>query len=413
MKISPLAPKNFVDLPPIAGVKIQTIEAGIKYSGRDDVLLMAFDAPASVAGVFTKSKCASAPVEFCQKNLPKGIARTLVVNSGNANAFTGVKGSDASCDTAQMAANVIGCEVDEVYLASTGVIGEPLDASKFASVMDELVRGGIEDNWLNAAKAIMTTDTYPKVATITTSIHGDPVTINGIAKGSGMIMPDMATMLSFIVTDANIPPDILQILLQRYVDTSFNAITVDSDTSTSDTVLLFATGATSATSAAGVCIKDADDLALEDFSKALQSLMHDLSMQIVRDGEGASKHVEINVIGAITNQSAKVVALSIANSPLVKTAIAGEDANWGRVVMAIGKAGEEADRDKLAIWFGGVRVAVAGERDPNYCEEDASRQMKGDEIYLKVDLGVGRGQAKVWTCDLTKDYVAINGDYRS
>lgn len=407
MKVSPLAPKSFVDLPPIAGVKMQTIEAGIKYSGRDDVLLMVFDTPASVAGVFTKSKCASAPVDFCQANLPKGVAKALVVNSGNANAFTGVKGTNAARDTAQMAANVIGCEVDEIYLASTGVIGEPLDAGKFSVVMDELAAGVIEDNWFNAAKAIMTTDTYPKVATVTTIINGETVTINGMAKGSGMIMPDMATMLSFIVTDANIPSDILQGLLSKHVDSSFNAITVDSDTSTSDTVLLFATGAK------GAGIKDVNEAALVKFSKALKSLMHALSMQIVRDGEGATKHVEINVTGAASDQSAKVVALSIANSPLVKTAIAGEDANWGRVVMAVGKAGEEADRDKLAIWFGGVRVAVAGERDADYSEEEVSLQMKRDEIYLKVDLGVGTGQAKVWTCDLTKEYVAINGDYRS
>ncbi|MEW7009224.1 MULTISPECIES: bifunctional glutamate N-acetyltransferase/amino-acid acetyltransferase ArgJ [unclassified Lentilitoribacter] len=407
MKVSPLAPKKFAELPPIAGVKMQTIEAGIKYSGRDDVLLMTFDTPASVAGVFTKSKCASAPVDFCQRNLSKGVAKALVVNSGNANAFTGVKGADATRDTAQMAANAIGCTEDEIYLASTGVIGEPLDAGKFAGVMDELVAGGIEDNWLSAAKAIMTTDTYPKVATITTSINGEPVTINGIAKGSGMIMPDMATMLSFIVTDANIPSDVLQSLLSIHVDTSFNAITVDSDTSTSDTVLLFATGAK------GDKVERVDDTALESFSQALRALMHDLSMQIVRDGEGATKHVEIHVTGASSDQSAKVVGLSIANSPLVKTAIAGEDANWGRVVMAVGKAGEEADRDRIAIWFGDVRVAVAGERDPDYSEDEASLQMKGDEIYLKVDLGIGSGQAKVWTCDLTKEYVAINGDYRS
>lgn len=407
MKVSPLAPKRFVEMPPLLGVKMQTIEAGIKYSGRDDVLLMVFDKPASVAGVFTKSKCASAPVDFCQNNLPKAIAKALVVNSGNANAFTGVKGSDATRETAIVAANAVGCEVDEVYLASTGVIGEPLDAGKFTSVMDELASTAIEDNWFNAAKAIMTTDTYPKVATISTHINGEPVTINGIAKGSGMIMPDMATMLSFIVTDANISSHVLQSLLSSHVQTSFNAITVDSDTSTSDTVLLFATGAN------GVEIDDAKDVALEPFSVALQSLMHDLSMQIVRDGEGATKHVEVQVVGAISDQSAKIIALSIANSPLVKTAIAGEDANWGRVVMAIGKAGEEADRDKIAIWFGGVRVAVGGERDPDYEEEEASLQMKGDEIYLKVDLGVGSGQAKVWTCDLTKEYVAINGDYRS
>lgn len=405
MKVSPLAPKEFAKLQALEGVKMQTIEAGIKYSGRDDVLLMMFDEGTSVAGVFTKSKCASAPVDHCKQILSKGVAKALVVNSGNANAFTGIKGASATRDTASMAAKAVGCDADEVYLASTGVIGEPLDASKFDGVMQELAQACEGDNWFKAARAIMTTDTYPKLAF--SSVDDSNILINGIAKGSGMIMPDMATMLSFIVTDANISADVLQALLSQHTETSFNSISVDSDTSTSDTVLLFATGKK------GEPITSLDDNRIASFSRALNVVMHDLSMQIVRDGEGASKHVQIDVTGAVSDTSAKKIALSIANSPLVKTAIAGEDANWGRVVMAIGKAGEEADRDKIAIWFGDVRVAVAGERDPDYSEEEASLAMKGDEIFLKVDLSLGNGEARVWTCDLTKEYVAINGDYRS
>ncbi|MBO6919399.1 MAG: bifunctional glutamate N-acetyltransferase/amino-acid acetyltransferase ArgJ [Rhizobiaceae bacterium] len=405
MKVSPLAPKEFATLQALEGVKMQTVEAGIKYSGRDDVLLMMFDEGTSVAGVFTKSKCASAPVDHCKQILSKGVAKALVVNSGNANAFTGVKGASATRDTALMAAKAVGCDTDEVYLASTGVIGEPLDASKFDGVMQGLAQACEGDNWFKAASAIMTTDTYPKLASKT--VENSDIFINGIAKGSGMIMPDMATMLSFIVTDANISKDVLQALLSQHTETSFNAISVDSDTSTSDTVLLFATGKK------GAPITSMDDDRVASFSNALNDVVHDLSMQIVRDGEGASKHVQIDVTGAVSDASAKKIALSVANSPLVKTAIAGEDANWGRVVMAVGKAGEEADRDKIAIWFGDIRVAVSGERDPDYSEEDASRAMKGDEIFLKIDLCLGVGKSRVWTCDLTKEYVAINGDYRS
>ena len=405
MKVSPLAPKEFATLQALDGVKMQTVEAGIKYSGRDDVLLMVFDEGTTVAGVFTKSKCASAPVDHCKQILSKGVAKALVVNSGNANAFTGVKGASATRDTAQMAAKAVGCDADEVYLASTGVIGEPLDASKFDGVMQDLAQACEGDNWFKAASAIMTTDTYPKLASRSVEDSGN--LINGIAKGSGMIMPDMATMLSFIVTDANISADVLQSLLSQHTETSFNSISVDSDTSTSDTVLVFATGKK------GAPITSMDDDRVASFSHALNDVMHDLSMQIVRDGEGASKHVQIDVTGAVSDASAKKIALSIANSPLVKTAIAGEDANWGRVVMAVGKAGEEVDRDKIAIWFGDVRVAISGERDPNYSEEDASLAMKGDEIFLKVDLGLGEGKSRIWTCDLTKEYVAINGDYRS
>lgn len=407
MEISPLAPKSYVSLPPISGVQMKTAEAGIKYSGRDDVLLMVFEDAANVAGVFTKSKCASAPVDYCKAILGKGKARALVVNSGNANAFTGQKGADAVQKTADITAKTVGCARDEIYLASTGVIGEPLPADKFGLVMEDLANQARDDLWFDAAKAIMTTDTYPKLATAQVNLGGVEVTINGIAKGSGMIMPDMATMLSFIVTDANISALVLQQLLSAHVGASFNAITVDSDTSTSDTVLLFASGKT------GPAIDNIDDPALQDFSKALFDVMHDLALQIVRDGEGASKQVEVLVTGASDNQAARNIARVIANSPLVKTAIAGEDANWGRVVMAVGKAGEAADRDKLSIWFGDVRVALNGERDPDYCEDEASRVMQQDEICLKVDLGLGAGQATIYTCDLTKKYVAINGDYRS
>lgn len=409
--ISPLAPKSYAELPPIAGVRIDTAAAGIKYKNRTDVMLMVFDKPAAVAGVFTTSKCPSAPVDLCRAHLAGGKARALVVNSGNANAFTGQKGRAATELTAKSAAAAVGCSQEQVFLASTGVIGEPLDATKFASVLEQMTTSASGDRWLDAARAIMTTDTYPKVATRTAKIDGVTVTLNGMAKGAGMIAPDMATMLSFIVTDADIEPAALQSMLSRHVGTTFNAVTVDSDTSTSDTLLVFATGA-AAQQGAGT-ISSAPDSRARGFSKALAELMEDLAIQIVRDGEGARKQVEITVTGAASAKAAGRIARSIANSPLVKTAIAGEDANWGRIVMAVGKAGEKADRDKLAIWFGDVRVAVDGERDPDYSEAAASDVMKKDEIAIRVDLGIGRGKARVFTCDLTKAYVEINGDYRS
>lgn len=408
---SPLAPKSYAELPPVAGVRIETAAAGIKYKDRTDVMLMVFDQPAAVAGVFTTSKCPSAPVDFCRANLPGGRARALVVNSGNANAFTGQKGRAATELTAKSAAAAVGCSQGEVFLASTGVIGEPLDAGKFATVLDQMAASASGDRWLDAARAIMTTDTYPKVATRTTQIDGVTVTLNGMAKGAGMIAPDMATMLSFIVTDAAIDPSALQAMLSRHVGSTFNAVTVDSDTSTSDTLLVFATGA-AGDHGAGTILSASDPRA-RSFSKALAELMEDLAIQIVRDGEGARKQVEITVTGAVSAKAAGRIARSIANSPLVKTAVAGEDANWGRVVMAVGKAGEKAERDKLAIWFGDVRVAVDGERDPDYSEAAASEVMKQDEIAIRVDLGIGRGKARVFTCDLTKAYVEINGDYRS
>ncbi|NLS17105.1 bifunctional glutamate N-acetyltransferase/amino-acid acetyltransferase ArgJ [Rhizobium sp. P40RR-XXII] len=409
--VSPLAPKAFTAMPALRGVRMTTASAGIKYKNRTDVLLMVFDKPAAVAGVFTRSKCPSAPVDFCRQNLAHGSARAVVVNSGNANAFTGLKGRQATELTAKSAAAAVGCGENEVYLASTGVIGEPLDATKFAGVLDTMAKDAVSDFWFEAAKAIMTTDTYPKVATRTAEIGGVKVTINGIAKGAGMIAPDMATMLSFVATDADISSAALQTLLSDGVGPSFNSMTVDSDTSTSDTLMLFATGAAAADGQPH--IDRADDPKLSAFRAALNELLKDLAIQVVRDGEGATKMLEITVTGAENDAAAKRIALSIANSPLVKTAAAGEDANWGRVVMAVGKAGEMADRDKLAIWFGDVRVAVNGERDASYSEEAASNVMKQQDIPVKVDLGLGNGRATVWTCDLTKEYVAINGDYRS
>lgn len=409
--VSPLAPKSYPEMPAIRGVRMATAAAGIKYKNRTDVLLIVFDQPASVAGVFTKSRCPSAPVDYCRANLSGGVARAVVVNSGNANAFTGKKGKAATELTGQSAAAAVGCNESEVFLASTGVIGEPLDASKFAGVLSQMNADANGDFWLEAAKAIMTTDTYPKVATRTAEIGGVTVTINGIAKGAGMIAPDMATMLSYVVTDADIASAALQSLLSAGVEPTFNSVTVDSDTSTSDTLMLFATGA--AASDGQARIESANDPKLDAFRTALHDLLKDLALQVVRDGEGARKMVEVSVVGAESDTAAKKIALSIANSPLVKTAVAGEDANWGRVVMAVGKSGELADRDRLAIWFGHVRVAVDGERDPSYSEAEASAVMKQQDISVKVDIGLGNGKATVWTCDLTKEYVEINGDYRS
>ncbi len=411
MKVSPLAPKNPVSLPPLNGVGIATAQAGIKYAGRTDLLLMVFDQPASVAGVFTKSKCASAPVDWCRDALAASAApkaSAVVVNAGNANAFTGVKGRQATELTATAAAQACGCSAGDVYLASTGVIGEPLDAAAFSGRLAAMQQNAQPDQWQKAAEAIMTTDTYAKLAGASFQLDGQKCSINGIAKGSGMIAPDMATMLSFVVTDAPVETGLLQTVLSDLVEGSFNAITVDSDTSTSDTVLLFATGSVQA-----AALESTDDPRLAQFVEALRLVLQDLALQIVRDGEGATKQVEITVSGAESDASAKRIALSIANSPLVKTAVAGEDANWGRVVMAVGKAGEPADRDRLAISFGGIQVAVAGERDPSYDEEATSAVMQADEISIGVDIGLGTGQATVWTCDLTKEYVAINGDYRS
>jgi glutamate N-acetyltransferase/amino-acid N-acetyltransferase len=409
--VSPLAPKEFIDPPAIEGVRLATGSAGIKYKGRTDVLLAAFDKGTTVAGVFTRSKCPSAPVEWCREQVKRGGASGLVVNSGNANAFTGKNGRAQVRFTTKLAGKALGCKPTEVFVASTGVIGEPLDAKKFDGVLEEIVARAKPGQFLEAARAIMTTDTFPKTATASAKLGKAKVTVSGIAKGAGMIAPDMATMLSFVFTDAPIEAKALQKLLSEGVEDTFNAVTIDGDTSTSDTLLLFATGAAAKRGAPK--IKKAKDPALKDFRKALMKVLADLSEQVARDGEGARKLVEITVEGAKNKTSARRIAMSIANSPLVKTAIAGEDANWGRVVMAVGKAGEPADRDRLSIWFNGIRVAHKGARDPSYDEAMVSEAMKKPEIALKVALGLGKGMDRVLTCDLTKEYVAINGDYRS
>ncbi len=409
--ISPLAPKEFIDPPAIEGVRLATGSAGIKYKGRTDVLLAAFDKGTAVAGVFTRSKCPSAPVEWCRQQVKRGTALGLVVNSGNANAFTGKNGKDQVRFTTALAAKAIGCKPGEVFIASTGVIGEPLDAKKFDGVLDEIFARAEPGRFLDAARAIMTTDTFPKTATASAKLGKATVSICGIAKGAGMIAPDMATMLSFVFTDAPIASKALQKLLREGVEDTFNAVTIDGDTSTSDTLLLFATG--KAAKRGAPKISKANDPKLKEFRKALMRVLANLSEQVARDGEGARKLVEITVEGAKTKSSARKIAMSIANSPLVKTAIAGEDANWGRVVMAVGKAGEPADRDRLSIWFNDIRVAHKGERDPSYDERAVSEAMKRPEISLKVALGLGKGRDRVLTCDLTKEYVAINGDYRS
>jgi len=375
------------------------------------VLLALFDKGTTVAGVFTRSKCPSAPVEWCRAKLGGGRARALVVNSGNANAFTGKTGRTATKLTADMAAQACACRPGEVFLASTGVIGEPLDAHRFEQVMDTLVAEARPNAWAEAASAIMTTDTFAKGATATARLGDATVTLNGIAKGAGMIAPDMATLLSFVFTDAPIAAPVLQTLIARGATDSFNAVTVDGDTSTSDTLLAFASGGAAAHGAP--VITSTTDRRLGAFRTALDAVLRGLAEQIARDGEGARKLIEIIVEGATSKRSARRIALSIANSPLVKTAIGGEDANWGRVVMAVGKAGEPADRDRLSIWFGDIRVAHQGARDPAYQEDTVSAYMKRPEITVKVGLGLGSGRDRVLTCDLTKDYIAINGDYRS
>ena len=375
------------------------------------MLLALFEPGTAAAGVLTRSKCPSAPVDWCRAHLKRGAAGALLVNSGNANAFTGKSGREATRLTAHLVANAVACQPSAVMLASTGVIGEPLDATKFAVVMDGLVASAAPGDWHEAAKAMMTTDTFPKGAASVLRLGAIPVTVCGIAKGAGMIAPDLATMLCFVFTDAPISASILQRLLKDGVADTFNALTIDGDTSTSDTVLAFATGAAARRGAAKIA--SGSDPRLPALRKGLNAVLANLAEQVARDGEGARKLIEIVVEGAVSKRSARKIALSIANSPLVKTAIAGEDANWGRVVMAVGKAGEPASRDRLSIWFNGIRVAHKGERDSRYDEAEVSAAMQRSEISIKVGLGLGRGRDRVLTCDLTKDYVAINGDYRS
>jgi glutamate N-acetyltransferase/amino-acid N-acetyltransferase len=407
--VSPLAPRAFPKLPPLAGVRLATAAAGVRYKDRTDVLLALLAPGTQVAGVFTTSKTSSAPVLWCRDQLKGAEARVLVVNSGNANAFTGKSGQEGVRAIAEEAAVVARCRPQEVFMASTGVIGEPLPADKITKVLASLVSQGAAGNWRAAADAIMTTDTYPKAATATALIDGVKVTINGIAKGSGMIAPDMATMLSFVFTDANLPASVLQECLGAGVGPSFNSITVDSDTSTSDTLMLFATGKGGKHPA----IAKASDKKLTDFRRSLDAVLLDLALQVVKDGEGAQKLIRIDVTGAQSDAAAKRIGLSIANSPLVKTAVAGNDANWGRIVMAVGKAGEAADRDRLKISFGGHMVAEKGMRATKYNEAMATKAVSGREVQIAVDIGLGEGKARVWTCDLTHGYIDINGSYRS
>jgi glutamate N-acetyltransferase/amino-acid N-acetyltransferase len=403
---SPLA-QPLPELPPLPGVRLGAAVAGIRYTtGRTDLVMAELAAGTTVAGVFTTNKCPGAPIDWCREALKGGKARAVVVNAGNANVFTGKAGTEATKASAAAAAKLVGCKPQQVFLASTGVIGEVLPHAKLTAALPKLHESLSETGWEAAARGIMTTDTFPKGSTRTANVGGVQVRINGIAKGSGMIAPDMATMLCFIFTDAKIPADLLQSMLSKGVGTSFNCTTVDSDTSTSDTVMLFATGATKHPKAETAA-------QLKDFQRALNEVLLDLALLVTRDGEGAQKLIRIDVTGAVNAKSAKRIGMAVANSPLVKTAIAGEDANWGRIVMAVGKAGEPADRDKLSIGVGGTWMAKDGGVVPGYDETPVVAHMKGREVDIAIDMGLGKGKATVWTCDLTHGYIDINGSYRS
>ncbi|MFZ8873111.1 MAG: bifunctional glutamate N-acetyltransferase/amino-acid acetyltransferase ArgJ [Paracoccaceae bacterium] len=405
LHISPLAPEGFPDIGVIDGVRFSSAAAGVKYKGRTDVMLAQLSAGSTIAGVFTSSATRSAPVLDCQEKLglisDEGAA--IIVNSGNSNAFTGKIGTDAMKAVVNGVADKLSLSPERVFSASTGVIGEPLPADRIINKLDDLVRDLSENGIEDAARAIMTTDTYAKGAVAEVQIGAKTVKIAGIAKGSGMIAPDMATMLVYLFTDAQVPQEDLQTLLSEVNKYTFNAITVDSDTSTSDTVLLAATGASKV-----AVTKDKTE-----FKAGLHSVMRDLAHQVVRDGEGASKFVEIEVIGAQNERDAKTHAFAIANSPLVKTALAGSDPNWGRIVMAIGKSGALADRDRIKIWFGDILVATDGFVAPSYTENDGATYMQKAELRIRVDIGLGSGCFTAWTCDLTHQYVSINADYRS
>jgi glutamate N-acetyltransferase/amino-acid N-acetyltransferase len=405
--VSPLA-LPLPEMPALAGAECASVAAGIRYTSREDMTVFRFAPGTTVAGVFTRNKCPGAPVDWCRAALKAGRARALVVNAGNSNVFTGKAGRETCERTAAEAAKLVGCKPREVFIASTGVIGERLPTDVLLAALPGAFGALAGDRWAAAARAIMTTDTFPKAATRTARIGDATVTINGIAKGSGMIAPDMATMLSFVATDAKIPAPVLQRLLSRANASTFNCVTVDSDTSTSDTVLLFATG-----QAKHPRVPAEGGPILKDFARALHEVLRELALMVARDGEGAQKLVTVNVTGAVSAKSAHRIGMSIANSPLVKTAIAGEDANWGRIVMAVGKAGEPADRDKLSVAVGGVWMAKNGGVVPGYDETPVVAHMKGREVEITVDIGLGRGKATVWTCDLTHGYIDINGSYRS
>ena len=406
--VSPLAPASTPTLPAIAGVRFASFAAGIRYKVRSDLMVAVLDPGTTAGGVLTRSLTASAPVLSCRRHLKGGSGRVLVVNAGNANTFTGRRGVADVEATCAKAAEVFGCKPEEVFVSSTGTIGVPLPVEKILTALAPMKAALSPDTWMDAARAIMTTDTFPKLVTRTAAIDGVSVTINGFCKGSGMIAPDMGTMLAYVFTDAKLGAGAVQAILAAGTDKSFNCMTVDSDTSTSDTLLMFATG-----KAQHAAVNDAGDARLADFRKQLDGLLIEMAQLVAKDGEGATKFIEINVTGAEHDAGAKRIALSIANSPLVKTAVAGEDANWGRIVMAVGKAGERADRDKLAISIGGVVITRDGEPVPDYDETPVVAHMKGQNIAIAVDVGIGGGKATVWTCDLTHGYIDINGSYRT
>ena len=406
--VSPLAPERFPELAPIDGVRLAAFACGIRYTGRDDLMLAELAPDSAIAGVFTRSLTAGAPVVWCRDCLPGGQVRAIVVNSGNSNTFTGRAGKEVVEATAAAVARLLSCDPKEVFISSTGVIGEPPPAEKIIAALPQVMPLLSAESWEPAARAIMTTDTFPKGATATAHIDGVEVRLNGFAKGSGMIAPDMATMLAYVFTDAALPPAVLQPLLAASADRSFNSITVDGDTSTSDTVLLCATQ-----QASHRPVMSPADRRLEDFRRALDAVMTDLAQQIVRDGEGAGKFVTIEVTGAATARAARRIGLTIGNSPLVKTALSAGDPNWGRIVMAVGRAGEKVDQSRLSISIGGIQIATEGGPVPNYDEAPVAEYMKGREITIGVDIGIGRGKATVWTCDLTHGYIDINASYRS
>jgi glutamate N-acetyltransferase / amino-acid N-acetyltransferase len=406
--VSPLAPGRFPELARIDGVRLAAFACGIRYTGRDDLMLAELAPDSAIAGVLTRSLTAGAPVVWCRDCLPGGQVRAIVVNSGNSNTFTGRAGKEVVEATAAAVARLLSCDPKEVFISSTGVIGEPPPAEKIIAALPQVMPLLSAESWEPAARAIMTTDTFPKGATATAHIDGVEVRLNGFAKGSGMIAPDMATMLAYVFTDAALPPAVLQPLLAASADRSFNSITVDGDTSTSDTVLLCATQ-----QASHRPVVSPADRRLEDFRRALDAVMIDLAQQIVRDGEGAGKFVTIEVTGAATARAARRIGLTIGNSPLVKTALSAGDPNWGRIVMAVGRAGEKVDQSRLSISIGSIQIAAEGGPVPNYDEAPVAEYMKGREITIGVDIGIGRGKATVWTCDLTHGYIDINASYRS
>jgi glutamate N-acetyltransferase/amino-acid N-acetyltransferase len=406
--VSPLAPARFPELPPIVGVRLAAGAAAIRYQGRKDVMLVELAPGSTVAGVFTQSTMPGQPVIWCRECLPRGTARAIVVNSGNANVFTGRAGRQVVESTAATAARLFDCDPKEVFIASTGVIGEPPPVDRISAALPKLVPLLSAAGWEDAARAIMTTDTFPKGVTATADIAGTQVRLNGFCKGSGMVAPDMATMLAYLFTDASLPAAVMQPLLKLSADISFNSMTIDGDTSTSDTLLLCATQ-----QVRHAAIASAEDPRLADFRRALDEVCIDLAKQLARDGEGAQKFVTIEVTGAESDRAARQIGLTIGNSPLVKTALAAGDANWGRIVMAVGRSGEKADRERLAIAVGGVRIAAEGGPVPHYREGPVTEHMKGRQIHIAVDIGIGAGKATVWTCDLTHGYIDINGSYRS